>query len=413
MQSDKVTLLRNALLRAWKNPSLVLMLMACLLTSCDSITRPDSSPSLAAISTQAVLNPQEAQLTDTPQSIATMAPSASPSQPPSEAPSPTSLPQPHVITSQNLDGLVEIATWERETYTDFAWAPDGSTIALFNPYEGGIDLYELPSFQLKWSSERWVSDLIFDSDRQSLIAADIDTRSISFLDVADGEASSQLFDEDCGYFPPHELILDSATGILFGGVGLPALGPDRTLVYLWDTQNSKCMGLFVRHRGEFNSLDLSSDGTTLLVGMFDAGPPYVAQVHLWDVASRELKCWFRSEAALIAPGGDYVAVVDHQSESLKFYDPNTCGVMTEFPHAFPHPSTSYELAFSPSGGLLAIGYDSVRVFDTSSRKLLAELAISGLLREIAFSPGGEYLAISECSACTVSLWSATAAEKHP
>jgi WD40 repeat protein len=379
--------------RVYQNFHVLLFILFCLVCSCTT-NNEYSSSSLIVDPTHTVFISQEGQQTSTADVIDT---TVSPTSQTIEDP---------VITSENASSLSEKSNWEREGFTDFAWSFDSVIIALFNPYDGGISLYKFPSLELKWSSEKWVRDVMFINDHKVLIAADVDDECISFIDIIDGHISSQIVDKECGSFTPDGLLIDDSTGTLFGGVGLAILGPDLTRIYHWDIQHAQCLGLFVEHRGELNSLSLSPDGAILLVGLFDTGDPYVAQTYLYDVASREPKCWFKAEDATISPRGDIVAVVDHESESLKFYDPDTCSMITELPSFFPRPITSYELAFSPNGDLLAIGYDSVRIFDTSSGELIVELGSIDRILAIGFSPNGRYLLISECTPCKVSLWAA-------
>ena len=334
--------------------------------------------------------------------------------PPAFSKATASAPQPpETIDTQNVDRLTIFSHWETLDRADLAWSPDGTRIATsvtggsLGDVEGEIMLMQLPGLGVVWKLDTLPGDILFQSGIDVLVAVEYSDHSINVIDATEGAIIKQLADDDCGDMAPFYLRLDDAGSRLFAGISASGLGVDYVYVYEWDLVEGQCRGLFVRHSGELQSLDLSPDGSTLAVGIFNAGPPYVAQVHLWNVNSRELRCWFRSADAAISPLGDVIAVANHETETLEFYNPTTCELILDAAVDLPTPSNGYQIAYTADGGLLAIGQQSIRILDTSNGDLLGELEIEGYLGDILFSPDGRYLAASSCYPCSITLWSVT------
>jgi WD40 repeat protein len=102
------------------------------------------------------------------------------------------------------------------------------------------------------------------------------------------------------------------------GQVLASGGADR-LIYLWDTKTWKVLRTLTGQAEMVTGLIFSQDGKTLMSGgssEFSGKRP--AQVHLWDVASGEMKrsvpSPHRVAAVAFAPDGKTVAVSDRGKE---------------------------------------------------------------------------------------------------
>jgi len=356
-----------------------------------------------AVSAPATVQP------DTPTVSVPSKPTAAPTSVASPEPAAPPVPTPQLITADNAGRLSVFAHWETSEPAALAWSPDGKTLATavndwsLHP-QGGVSLFELPSLGLRWSVGLRVGDILFLNRGDQLIVSDLFHETLTFMDGATGVLSRQLADPACGSHAPSHLRLSGDDSMLAVANSASGLNAANIWVHLWDLTAGVCRGLFVRHGGELTTVDLSSDGQALLIGIFNAGPPYLAQVHLWDVPTRQLTCWFRSTAATLNPEGDVVAVVNHETQLLQFYDAQDCRLLLSSEPDFPTLSRNYRLAYSFDGRLLAVGQESLRVMDTSTGELLRDLGTEDVLEDVAFSPDGLYLASSSCYPCSVTLW---------
>ncbi len=177
---------------------------------------------------------------------------------------------------------------------------------------------------------------------------------------------------------------------------------DKTIM-LWDTSTGNEIRTFSGHTGGVTSVAFSPDGLTLASASWDT------TVIVWDVHSGNLLQKFsghteRVNSVAFSPDGRTLASASNDG-SVRLWDPQT-GMLVR---SLPVHARVECIAFSPDGKFLAAGasrelrpkgsrYGGIRVWDLGAMTSVSAFEKDRAeIRELAFRPDGEVLAVAEWS----------------
>ena len=284
---------------------------------------------------------------------------------------------------------------------DFAWSPDGNTLALAT--FSGVSLLNIETYeeiQLSTNGNQpQIGHIITFSPDGKMLAVSVRSSSLAKVEVYDVESQGLLFTlddfEDMGVFgiafSPDNTRLATGWGNPWGG--------GSGSIKVWDMSTGTKVSELGRDDNEtIYNLAYNNDGKLL------AGISGIGQVHIWNIAEEN------EEMALIgtsgygfavafSPDGRLLAVggaasdgmeYDYEPAELYLFDLSSGDLVYDLEG---HQAIIRSLTFNPDGGVLASASvdGTVRLWDTHTGEQLAVLDIPDAT-SVGFSPDGTLLA---------------------
>ena len=323
--------------------------------------------------------------------------------------------------------VVETLTGGEDHISDLAYSPDGKQIASIDK-RGVVRLWEKDrkAFTFRRIHPRWEDyALLFSPDGEQLIVGAYD---IEIWDIATAQlVGGALTDSRVTSLVLHPDETQFAIGTAEGQIELQVLGTcNRTA--LIDGNDVEVEGL--RGKVEIESLAFSPNGQTLIVGFYDA------VIGVWDTVNQgwtrswitktrpneEFKGWERTDGVspdyetrhwsplltLSRDGRTVVALAD------RFANVGRWEVDTgKLSGRFEGYGYSSMIGFSANGERFAtMHWGIVRVWDTVTTEIIAEMQYDNGSYVVALSPNGKYVAITHADR-RITVWDVdTATVKH-
>ena len=283
-----------------------------------------------------------------------------------------------------------------DTLTALAYNPIGSRLVTADASglaqlwdTTAIDQMEVARVQQKG----WVRDIAFSADGSQVATASDDGFTAWLWNIA-GKKPQVIreFQRD-----NQEFVRSVALSV--DGRWLAAGGDDRT-VWVWDLKDKQAAPRRLTHDGEINTVAFSPDSQLLASGGADS------TVHLWDVTTGEerqkLKLDSPVTSVVFNSDGKQLAATDEDGY-FKVWEVATGK------EALTGPQSDYllrDIAFSPDGHTLAITNDRyVTLWDAVNNIEIRKLIHDSEVRSVAFSPDGRLIA-STSDDGTTRLWAA-------
>ncbi|HKI54036.1 MAG TPA: hypothetical protein VJ987_07905, partial [Anaerolineales bacterium] len=176
-----------------------------------------------------------------------------------------------VISTENVSGLTQLATWGNGTIVKIEASPDGSLLAVGTPL--GIHLYDTESFdEIRFIEvKNWLNSMTFSPDGMSIASGALNG-SIQIWGVEDGQLQKSMSGP-----------LSEITSLAFSNEGnlLAAGGADGS-IYLLDIA-TQAPRIFSGQTARIHSLIFSPDGETLISGSDDR------TVRFWQYSNGALR----------------------------------------------------------------------------------------------------------------------------
>ena len=323
--------------------------------------------------------------------------------------------------------VVETLTGGEDHISDLAYSPDGKQIASIDK-RGVVRLWEdhQKATTFRRAHTRWEKHaILFSPDGEQLIvgAYDVEIWDIATAQLVGGSLTDSLVTS----LALHPDTMQLAVGTEEGMIELRILGTcDRTS--LIDGNDVEVEG--VRERIEVDSLAFSPEGRMLIVGFQDS------VIGLWDTVNQ---AWIRSWITKTRPNEEFtgwegtdgispdyggrgwaplltlsrdgetvVALADY-SANVGRWEVDT-GRLTGRFEGYAYSSM---IGFSANGErFTTMLWGVVRVWDTGTTEIIAEMQYDNGSYVVALSPNGKYVAITHADR-SISVWDVdTATVKH-
>ncbi len=186
------------------------------------------------------------------------------------------------------------------------------------------------------------------------------------------------------------------------GTLIATAGQDRT-IRLWNAGTGQTVRVLHGHTATIKSLVFSPDGSMLASGSF-----YDNTIRVWNVSTqadaRVLSHDMFVNPAAISPEGTRIATGDWDG-FVRLWDAESGAAIASLPSPSPYHSIVRDVAFSPDGAYLAASQQTwdqytpsdqgacwIMVFDAATGEAVARIAVDGRVWTVAFDPRGGYLA---------------------
>jgi WD40 repeat protein/serine/threonine protein kinase len=291
-----------------------------------------------------------------------------------------------------------------------AFSPDGKMLAA-GTATNTVQLWDTALWQPLEAPltghQNSITSLAFSPDGKMLASSD-NSGAVLVWDMAPADTIQHKIDYtnrvfSAAYSPDGRTI---AVGDSKGAVTLRDAATGRLLGTLDAAQNPASHQSSILHGGPLSieSLAFSPDGRMLAAGRFDG------TIFLWDAATRQPITHFHGEPSLLSLtfGADNLTLAaGYASGDILLWNTATGQVARSFKHAAQNSITTFSIALSRDGRLLATGNkNAVTLWNTATGKQVAQLkGHQASVRGVAFSPDGHTLAsIDNSIHSTIILW---------
>ncbi len=359
-----------------------------------------------------------------------------------------------VISSENVDQLMEMARWGNGIITDAVYSPDGSLIAIGSTL--GITIYESDTFEesAHIETDAGVNRIHFSPDGETL-AAGLTDNTVKIWNVASGELVNTFENAKKEDVNDQSFFEDEVTDLDFSNDGkFIAAGSPAGAVSVWDVSSGDLIRTDIRrNNSEFTGyissvffspdgqslFSASWDGTVRMISMLDgsvehtfAGERVViaaisrdgtilvtyqrgyffnqkGSLVLWDIQNKkklqtieavEPYSFADISSVSISPDGTTLTagLTDYTSKTWDLVSGATQNTFTDLqPKGGFYYRSIFTAAYSPDGDtLLLAGMDVMGAWNISKGNLLNSVKIkSESIVDAALSPDGQTLAYIE------------------
>jgi WD40 repeat protein len=175
-------------------------------------------------------------------------------------------------------------------------------------------------------------------------------------------------------------------------------------IHKWDMSTLECVGVTEKIEGNARSLDLSSDGKYLALGVglntsvSGNDVEENGQISVRNLEYGQQVCLIQDQGSLarFTLENSILLVTDPEKDQLVYWDVETCNTIATVKGI----TTRYNLEFSPDGQLLAIWNNGISLIDPKSGDVLQMidvpisdnvLPLNRLYSSLSFSPDGKHL----------------------
>jgi hypothetical protein len=294
------------------------------------------------------------------------------------------------------------------------WAPRDDKFVVLSAED--TTMYDASTYQEVWSfppiaPAYYASGAVFSPDGKSLVLY-VGGSGLQVLDSQSGQLLAQKTMDNnpggCLQTEASKTILDSDGQTFFintQNLEKPSVSPE---IQIWNLLSLQCTGVFAKTEGHTRSLDLSSDGKFLALGVgLDTAVSSSNEViengriTIWNLETKKQTCSIDHQGSFASfkPASSLLIVADPTMYKLTYWNVTTCSSAQELIGITTH----YGLTYSPDGQLLAIWNDGIWILDANSGKVLQKISdpapsnifpIDRLNSFISFSPDGRFLLYS-------------------
>ena len=268
-----------------------------------------------------------------------------------------------IISPENSTQLTQIGKWEQGmNITALAFSPDGNILAvgcadeLSQAFVNLLDVFTGRLFDRFQTNSRFLTDLAFSPNGQTLAAATLDTR-ILLWNVTTGD---ELVSPAGGEAPVASLAFNPNGKTLAYGFGITGS------LFIWDLQSQQLLYELEADIHDVNTIAFTNDGNKLISGGWDS------TVRIWNPDTGELLLDFG------VLGDD--TKTDDGTQSIVGY-------------------TIYKIATGPDGlfAVSACATDCiVQIRDANSGTLINQITEYPGVTGAIFSPDGQILLLENC-----------------
>jgi WD40 repeat protein len=321
-------------------------------------------------------------------------PTPTPTTAPAELP--TAVPQPGLISIDNVSQLNAIGTVPQDLAGELAWSPNGETLAMTTIHGSGIyDVHSLLKLR-PLESDVTPTSLAFSPGGARVVTGGRDIPespqdTITIWRANDGTKLQTLIGHtewvnSVAYSPTNELI---------------ASGSDDSTIRLWRVEGGTEARVLEGHSGPVSSVTFSPDGELVASGSLDG----------------KVRLWRASDGTLIVSLEDHelgVTSVDFSPDGITLASASADGTIqlwaagtgTPLHTLTGHTGTVSRVDFSPDGALLvSAGWDNtIRFWSVRDGTLLHAIdAHADSVLSVGFSPDGIFVASASLDG-SMSLW---------
>lgn len=294
------------------------------------------------------------------------------------------------LTQSFAENNPSVVLLNKGSAREVAYSPDGMFLAV----AGGLGIWLYPTQTDEpvtlIEHPNQISRLSFSADGKTLASSDVRS-NVLLWDVSTGELQNK-----------YEANRGSSNIALSPDGQIVALASRDGLIRMWDVRIDTILYTLEAHPNNYLQCMLfSPDGQTLASGGTDN------IVNLWDVSTGELLHTLKKhvngvEGVSFSPDGKILASCSFDNNIL-MWDVQT----GKLDNAITAPMNwIFSVSFSPDGQTLAVGGQSVQIWDVNTLSLLHNLNTDNIypVNSVSFSPDGKTLASVSSQNSNVSIW---------